>query len=203
MTNKTTFSPKLLEIFVALVREEIGEERLSVILGKSNLPRRWANSPDLGSLSETEAAESYAGLQSAIRAYYGRSARGILIRVGSSFFKALLKNASFKEKTQAKLLKGLPQTSRRKAAMELLIRLLDTPPEGMTVHTLDLNLLLVDKHSPSAHNQHDDEAICYVTIGLIREAIYWSMGKDAQIEETSCKAMGSEACEFQILFGES
>ena len=114
----------------------------------------------------------------------------------------MLDNAPFKEKAQAKLLRGLPETSRRKSTLEMLVRLLDARYSEMSVHTLDRNLMLVDKISPTTYDQHNEEAICHVTRGLIQEAIYWATDQNPQIEETECKANGSSACEFRITFGD-
>ena len=200
--NHTKFSSQLLEEFVEILADEVGEKNLPIILNKSRLPIEWAEGEHIGQMGAQAAAESYAGLQEAIRAYYGRGARGILQRIGSKFWENLLENASFREKAQAKLLRGLPETRRRKAALELLVRLLDATSDEMSVHTLDLNLLLVDNISPTTYNQRDDEPICHLTHGLIREAIYWAISADAQIEETSCRATGAKNCEFKIVFGD-
>ena len=204
MTNhQAVFSSQLLQVFLGIIQEEVGEQNLPVVLEKTGLPRSWANAESLPNLGAQAAAESYAGLQKAIRSYYGRSARGILQRIGSHFFKKLLENASFKVKAQSKLLRGLPQTRRRKAALDMLISLLDVEPDGMSAHTLDLNLILVDNISPSTYHQRGDEPICHVTQGLIREAIYWATRENVQIEETSCRAMSEKNCEFKIVVGEN
>ena len=197
------FSSQLLQEFVEIVAAEIGEKNLPVILNKSQLPVEWAESEYLKKMSAQASAESYAGLQQAIRTYYGRGARGILQRIGSRFWEVLLENASFREKAQAKLLRGLPETKRRKAALDLLVRLLGAESDEMSVHTLDLNLLLVDSISPTTYNQSHDDAICHVTHGLIREAVYWATEQDPLIEEISCKANGEKSCEFRITFGEN
>ncbi|MBT3189813.1 MAG: hypothetical protein HN736_12815 [Anaerolineae bacterium] len=200
--TRATFSSKLLQNFMLIVANEIGEKNLPIVLNKSRLPVEWADSKHLENLGNQAAAETYAGLQQAIRAYYGRGARGILQRIGGKFWDDLLSNASFKEKAQAKLLRGLPETRRRKAVLDLLIRLLNASSDEMSVHTLDLNLLLVDNTSPTTYNQQDDEAICHLTHGLIREAIYWATSSDALIEEISCQVTGAKHCEFKITFGE-
>ena len=99
-------------------------------------------------------------------------------------------------------MRGLPENVRRKSALDMLTRLLGAKNDEMTVHTLDLNLMLVDNISPSTYNQKDDEPTCHVTHGLIREAIYWATSQDPLIEEIECKANGGDACEFRITFGE-
>lgn len=202
MTNtQAKFSAKTLQSFTKILAKEIGEKNLPVVLSKSGLPSEWAQTENLGQLGNQAAAEAYAGIQQAIRAYYGRGARGILQRIGSKLWESLLEDAPFKEKAQAKLMRGLPETPRRKSALDMLVRLLGAKGNEMTVHTLDLNLMLVDNLSPSTYNQKDDEATCHVTHGLIREAIYWATSQDPLIEETECKANGGSACEFRITFG--
>jgi predicted hydrocarbon binding protein len=34
---------------------------------------------------------------------------------------------------------------------------------------------------------------------LIRESLFWATGQNFDVEETSCKAMGKETCEFKIM----
>ena len=203
MTNKEAkFSVRLLQDVVEIIMSEIGEKNLSAVLEKSRLPIEWVDGEHLKNLSPQAAAESYAGLQQAVRAYYGRGARGILQRIGRKFWENLLQNASFKEKTQSKILRGMPETMRQKTALELLTRLLDTEADEMSVHTLDLNLILSDNISPTTYNQRADEPICHITHGLIRETIYWATSRDPLIEETYCQAKDDKSCEFKITFGE-
>ena len=71
-----------------------------------------------------------------------------------------------------KILFGLPVNARRKPALELLARLLADRRGDVTVHTLDLDLLLADKTSPGTLGQSEPEHICYVTLGLLRECLY-------------------------------
>lgn len=201
-SNFANFSSKSLQDFAQIIANEVGENNLPVVLEKSRLPSEWANQDYLATLGGQAAAEAYAGLQQAIRTYYGRGARGILKRIGAKFWNNLLQNAPLKEKAQSKIMRGLPETMRRKAVLDMLIRLLGAKADEMSVHTLDLNLLLVDKISPTTYNQEDDEPTCHVTYGLIREAIYWATSKDAMIEETECQATGAATCEFKIVFGE-
>jgi predicted hydrocarbon binding protein len=202
MTPTPQISGKLLQRFLAIVITEVSEKNLPVILSKANLPVDWAKGENLAKLDEKTAVEAYAGIQQAIRTYYGRGARGILQRIGSKLWEDLLENAPFKEKAQATLIRGLPKNLRNKSTLEMLARLLGAKNEEITVHTLDLNLMVVDNISPSTYLQKDDEPICHVTHGLIREAIFWATAQNPLIEETECKANGGDECAFTITFGE-
>lgn len=199
--SKRTLSSRVLHQFVQALDNELGQENLSTVLAKAGLPSDWSDPARWGTLSGTTSAEAYAGLQNAIRTYYGRGARGMLIRVGGNLWKRLLDDASLVLKTQSKILFGLPVNARRKLALELLARLLGNQRGDVTVYTLDLDLLLADKASPGTLGQNESGRICYVTLGLLRECLFWATGQEHDIEENSCRANGEEACEFKIIIG--
>jgi predicted hydrocarbon binding protein len=203
------FSPRLLRAFVKTVSAELGADNLSVVLEKAGLSLLLAD-PSTGSGQRPEAVtrfdacaagQAYAGLQQALRTYYGRGARGILSRVGSKFWKRLLDESPLTRKLQIPLARGLATAARPKPALDLLARLLAFKPGDITVHTLDLDLLLVDHVSPAADGQRGDEPICWVTLGLAREALYWAAAREYDITETSCRALGAQACEFHVKTG--
>ncbi len=196
-----TLSGRFLHHFVETIASELGQENFSIVLEKASLPSDWSDPARWKNLDGTTAAEAYAGLQKGMRTYYGRGARGILIRVGGNLWKRLLDDAPVALKAQSKILFGLPVNARRKSALELLAKLLSDQRGDVTVHTLDLDLLLADKASPSTLGQSESEHICYVTLGLLRECLYWATGQEHDIEETSCRANGGEACEFKITIG--
>jgi len=91
---------------------------------------------------------------------------------------------------------------RRKSALELLARILSPKPGSITVHTLDLDLLFVDPTSPAALNPSDNNPVCLVTLGLIRECLFWADGQEYDVEERACRASGARQCEFKITIGD-
>jgi predicted hydrocarbon binding protein len=164
------------------------------------LPTDWAKSETFKKMDPVESAKIYAALQAAMRTYYGRGARGVLLRVGQRLWNFLLDDAALGGKTQAAFVKRLPlMTRRRKSILELLARLIEAQANDITVHTLDLDLLFVDHASPTTENQSDTHPICFVTQGLIRESLFWATGQNFDVEEISCKATGGETCEFKIM----
>ena len=199
--SERALSSSILHHFLHALDRDLGRETLATVLAKASMPSDWSDPARSRNMSGTTAAETYSGLQKAIRIYYGRGARGTLIRVGGNLWKHLLDNASLTVKVQAKFLNALPVNTRRKSALELLARLLGNQRGDVTVHTLDLDLLLVDHTSPGALGQNESARICFVTLGLVRECLYWATGQEHDIEETSCRATGDEVCEFKITIG--
>jgi predicted hydrocarbon binding protein len=121
--------------------------------------------------------------------------------VGQSLWHHLLEDAALGGKAQAVVIKRLPLTTRRKSTLELLAKFLRTQPGDIAIHTLDLDLLLVDHISPAAQAQHDASPICFVTQGLIRESLFWATGKNYDVDEIHCMAHGEHTCEFKITGG--
>ncbi len=199
--SETKFSSRILRRFVETVAVELGTEQFPAMLALSNLPAEWAKPQAFTKMSATEAAQTYAELQAALRTYYGRGARGFLLRVGQRLWEPLLEDASFGDKAQAAVIRRLPLSTRRKSILELLGRLLGTRAGDITVHTLDLDLLLVDHVSPAAGSQESARPICFVTQGLIRGSLLWATGQESDVEETSCKATGQDTCEFKVTTG--
>lgn len=195
------FPLEIMRKFVQTLSDEIGHETFQAVIKKSGLPKDWAHDEYFISINNQQAAQSYARLQSALRTYYGRGARGILLRIGAKLWAQLLEDSSFGIKAQAGLIRNLPKALKRKQALELLAKLLSATRGDITVHTLDLDLLFVDQASPTTLNQTDDEPVCFVTLGLIRECLYWATGEEHDIEERACHAKGARQCEFKINIG--
>jgi predicted hydrocarbon binding protein len=196
--SEPKFSSRILRRFVETVAVELGADQFQIMLTLSELPPEWAKPQTYQKMNAADTANSYAALQTAMRTYYGRGARGVLLRVGQRLWSLLLEDAALGGKAQAVLIKRLPLSTRRKSVLELLARWIGTKAEDITVHTLDLDLLLVDHVSPAAQGQHASRPICFVTQGLIRESLLWATGQNVDVEETSCKATGHDTCEFKV-----
>ena len=199
--TETKFSSRILRRFVETVAVELGVDQFHAMLALSELPSEWAEPQTFQKMSPAKSAETYAALQTAMRAYFGRGARGVLLRVGQRMWSFLLGDAALGGKAQAALIKRLPLSRRRKSILELLGRLIGTQPDDFTVHSMDLDLLVVDHASPAAQGQSASRPICFVTQGLIRESLFWATGQNLDIEETSCKATGHDTCEFKVVTG--
>jgi predicted hydrocarbon binding protein len=199
--SEPRFSNRVLSRFVETVAKELGADQLAAMLSLSHLPAEWAKPETFAKTDSINSAKAYASLQAAMRSYYGRGARGVLVRVGQRLWHHLLDDAALGGKAQAAVIKRLPLSTRRKPTLELLGKFIGTQSSDITVHTLDLDLLFADHTSPNTDGQSASAPICYVTQGLIREALFWATGQSYDVEETSCLAMGEEACEFTITGG--
>lgn len=199
--SEIKFPARIMHRFVDVLSEEIGHDTFSAVLSKSGLPEEWAHSAHFIALDDERTAQAYSRLQFALRTYYGRGARGILLRIGAKLWNYLLDDSAFGMRAQAVFIRGIPKSLRLKPTLELLSRILSAESGNVTLHNLDLDLLLVDQTSPTTLNQTDDAPICFVTFGLIRESLFWADGQVHDIEERACRALGARQCEFKITIG--
>ena len=195
------FSSRILRRFVEAAAAELGTDQFATMLALSELPAAWAKPSSFNKMGKLESAKTYASIQAAMRTYYGRGARGTLLRVGQRLWHHLLNDAALVSKAQAAVVRRLPLRARRKSTLELLSRFLSAQPGDITLHTLDLDLLLADHVSPTTHGYQNRTPICFVTQGLIRESLLWATSQRYDVEETSCKARGDIDCEFKITAG--
>ena len=198
---EASFSNRILRRFAETVARELGADQFPVMLGLAQLPATWSRPESFLTMNPAESAGAYAALQGAMRTYFGRGARGVLLRVGQRLWNHMLEDASFGIKAQSVVIKRLPISTRRKPTLELLAKILGTHSGDITVHNLDLDLLFVDHASPGADARAESTPICFVTHGLIRESLFWSTGTGFDVEETACRAQGHHACEFKITTG--
>src|SRR5262245_55250955 len=92
------------------------------MLNLANLPADWKNPDVFLALNPYDSAHIYAALQTAMRIYFGRGARGVLLRVGQRLWNRLLDDAALGIKAQAAVIKRLPLSTRRKPTLELLAK---------------------------------------------------------------------------------
>ncbi|MFN8385679.1 MAG: V4R domain-containing protein [Anaerolineales bacterium] len=199
--SEIKFSNRITRRLADTISRELGADQFTAMLGLSKLPAEWSKPDAFLKMDALDSAKAYASLQAAMRAYFGRGARGVLLRVGQRMWNHLLEDASLGGRAQAAVIKRLPQNTRRKPTLDLLAKFLSASPGDITVHTLDLDLLLVDHASPTASGQNESAPVCYVTQGLIRESLFWATGTGYDVDESACKAQGHHACEFKITIG--
>jgi predicted hydrocarbon binding protein len=199
--NQKMPSCRYLPQFVKAVLGEVGQGSLANVLAKAGMPGEWVDFDHINMLGGIESARAYAGIQSALRTYYGRGARGTLIRTGRALWDRFMQEAPFAVKLRSGLARTLPPKARIQPALKVLTVLLGSQRGDVTVYPMDPDLLLIDRASPGTLGQSEGTPVCYVTLGLLHACLLWAAGVEYDIEEISCRANGGGACEFKILGG--
>jgi len=200
-TGLPILSNRLAQVFADAVTQEVGAEKIPSILAGSQLLPSALEKDALAGLDGMELAKVYASFQQVLRLSYGRGARGILLRIGQGMWDRMTDQSNFREKAELEIARRFPVPARRRRMLDLVAGYLREGGGTTSVHTLDLDLLLVDHCAAATAGQSSAEPICFVTLGLIQGALFWATGKEADIEEIACKAAGAPACEFKVKLG--
>jgi len=187
--------PTLLRQFILTTIAEIGRGELGQVIDDPNL----LDVDQASSLSSIQAGEVFLQIQRRLRTYYGRGARGVLLRIGQNLWEPILREQKIVDRVLAAGVKVIPTGSRPKPALDLLAKIMRGSDGSVSVHTMDLNLLIIDSSSPATVGLSESTPVCFVTQGLIRGALYWASARNYDVEETSCRAMGSDSCEFKVV----
>ena len=194
-THLRTYPPSLLRQFILTANAEVGQNELAQLINDPSL----MDINVINSLNELQAAETFTEIQRRLRVYYGRGARGILLRIGQNLWKPALEQQGIMVRILAAGVKLIPAGMRQKPALDLLARVMRGKEGSVSVHTMDLNLLFVDSSSPTTEGLQESQPVCFVTLGLIRGLLFWATENDYDVEETGCRAMGNESCEFKVV----
>jgi predicted hydrocarbon binding protein len=82
------------------------------------------------------------------------------------------------------------------AFAELFNRFTD---QKVRVEEADDKLLWHIERCPLCWERRVHEPACHLAVGLLQEALYWiSGGKIFNVEETTCKGAGDEACTIEV-----
>jgi predicted hydrocarbon binding protein len=196
-----SLSNRFVVLFVSVAQAEVGEGELATVLTRVDLHPPVIGKKALNGLEGIRAAEFYATFQQGLRLFYGRGARGSLLRIGRSMWKGMVAQASLVEKAELEIVRRLPVPARRRRVLEVVAERLREGGGSASVHMLDIDLLLSDRSSAATCRQSSNRSICFVTLGMIQEALVWATGQEADVEEIACKAAGAPACEFKISYG--
>jgi predicted hydrocarbon binding protein len=194
-------SNRFIQLFATLAAEEIGAQELPLILTEVDLRPSAIEKAALVRLDGARAAELYAALQRGLWSYYGRGARGTLLRIGRKIWERAVAQANFVEKAELEIVRRLPVPARRRRVLDLLAERLRESGGSASVHLLDIDLLLVHASSAATFGQSSGRPVCFVTVGMIQGALSWATGQEVDVDETACMAAGAPACEFKITFG--
>jgi len=66
------------------------------------------------------------------------------------------------------------------------------------VEEKDGKIAYVEATCAICHGRTSDHPVCHLYVGSLSEAVKWATGKDYEIIETHCLAMGDPYCRFEV-----
>ena len=212
--NKTQHDPVAdLPIVEAYMRwalmaaeEVVGKQGLWIILRENNLERFVDNYPPENlKLGQSVSCGDYANLCAGIMKFYGRAGKSVVIRIGRLSAKyAIEKQGAIFNIAARTAIKLMPLSSQIKTGLE---NMQDGYRKIYKDGGSEIHLRIEDRgdkwayiaeNCPLCAGKESDSPICWSFIGTLKEGTTWLTGKELEIEEVECRAMGAPACVWEI-----
>jgi predicted hydrocarbon binding protein len=148
----------------------------------------------------------YTALCTELLTFFGRAGRGSLVRIGrkSTQLGIKIQAQQFGLDNLAAASKLLPAGLKLKAGIEANIAVWTTVYKQVggqwRAHSEDRgdHWDYIIETCTMCVDREADGTICHVFTGHLIESVLWQMGKEYEIQETQCHAMGAPACVWSI-----
>jgi len=188
--------------YVTLVSLEdvMGKNGVNAILNLANL-RSWTNSYPSDTLEKRLDFADYSAINGSLDDIYGtRGSRGLAMRAGRATFDKVLRGFSFFAGVGDLAFKILPAQSKLKIGLGAMARVLSqSSDQHITVTEYPDHFDYTVKQCSICWGRHSTAPSCNIALGMLQSAVKWiSGGREYNIVETKCCALGDDACVFSI-----
>jgi predicted hydrocarbon binding protein len=186
--------------------EVIGKQGLAIILRENGLERFIDHYPAENLvLSKDITCGDYASLCTGVMKFYGRAGKSVVIRIGriSSRF-AIEKQGTVFNVAAVTASKFLPLASQIKTLFENIQggfrKIFKDGGREIQVSIEDRGdkWAYITETCPLCAGKESDSHICWSFIGSLKESLLWFTGKEFEVEEVECRAMGASACVWEV-----
>lgn len=186
--------------------EVVGRQGMNVVLRQAGLERVVNNLPP-NELKATGAYSfgDYANLNGALLSFFGRAAKSMVLRIGRLSAKqgidqqgamfgiaALVASKLLPYSTQIKI--GLE--AMRDGFIKVNAQAGQTP--GIAVEDRGDRIAYIDRACANCAGKRADSPMCWIHLGVIEEAVRWQTGREADVKEVECRAMGAPECVWEV-----
>jgi len=190
---------------ILAVEEVAGKRGVDIILREAGLGHMVDNYPPQNMNMDGLKYADYSALNAAILNFYGRAGKSFAMRIGRISARYSIQEESALFGFAGLALKLLPTHMQLKLGLQNMVsgfRKL----AAQKGQTLDLAIVeepdkfkYISRACPNCNGKVSDKPMCWVFIGVLREgASFVTGGKEFEVKETSCMAVGDDACVFEI-----
>jgi bacteriochlorophyll 4-vinyl reductase len=190
-----------------MAAEEVaGKNGLGVVLRSAGLAHLIDNYPaEQLAVSGTISYGEYARLNTGLLEFFGRAAKSMTLRIGRiSTRRAIDQQSALFGIAALVAAKFLPVSSQLKMVMDAQIsgfkKLSQSVGEEYVAHVEDRGdrwAFAIETCAMCAGKQAD-QPICHLYTGTLLESTKWLTGKDFEVKEVECRAMGARACVYEV-----
>jgi predicted hydrocarbon binding protein len=189
-------------LLLMALQEVMGENGLKAVLKQGGLERYVDNFPPDDTNREAKFSD-YGGIQQAVENFYGgpRGARAMMRRAGHATFQHTLKSRPAILGMVGVALKALPEGARMKFILERIAKA-STEEVNLPAHVEDYDdhFMFVADSCACVFRKRDPKLgpCCFVTVGVLEQAVQWATGKLHAVKEISCMQNGDDACRYRV-----
>lgn len=189
-----------------LATEEVaGKQGLAVVLREVGLGRFVDNyPPDELSVTGNTTFGDYANLNAGLLNFFGRASKSMLLRVGRLSAKYGIDRQSAMFGLAALVAsKVLPLPAQLKLGMEAMQdgfrKVYGTGGVDMRLRVEDRGerLAYIAEDCPMCAGKTARAPICFIHTGALTEGFRWQTGREIEVNEIECRAMGAPACVWE------
>jgi predicted hydrocarbon binding protein len=186
--------------------EVVGKRGLGIVLRSAGLERFIGNyPPNELNPSGLVTFGDYAALSAGLHNFFGRAGKSMVLRIGrlSARHGIEQQSAVFGIATLVAS-KLLPVSTQARMGMEQIQggfrKLYDSVGHDVHMHLEDRGdkFAYVFTDCSICAGKQADEPMCWLFTGVLQEAGRWQTGKEFEIVEVECRAMGAPACVWEV-----
>ena len=187
--------------------EVAGKHGLDIVLRDSGLSHLVDHYPEeVTAVSGKYTYEEYAQLSTGLLNFFGRGAKSMTLRIGRISTRKAIDQQSVLFGIAALLAaKLLPVPTKLKMGLDAqlngfkkLSKEVGEEYIGYVEDRGDRFALCIETCAMCA-GKHADQPICFLYTGTLQESTTWLTGKQFDIQEVECRALGAKACVWEIL----
>lgn len=186
--------------------EVVGKQGLAVVLRQAGLARLVDNYPP-NELTRTMqlTAGDYSNLFAGLLEFYGRAGRSMLLRIGRlSARHAIEQQGALFNLAASLALKVMPTHVQLRTGLENiqggLRKLWGSFGEEVLLRLEDRGdkFAYISETCTMCSGKQSDGMMCLSFTGILIESTHWFTGKEFEIREVECRAMGAPACVWEV-----
>lgn len=199
MTQDRMLPNAALRTLFMAIEEVMGTNGTRAVLKAGGLEHFIDHYPPNNTALESRFAD-YGAAEQAVEDFYGpRGARAILTRIGRATFQYTLHEQPAILGLAGLAIKALPMGMRMKLVLERVAKAAneDVNQPAYLREERDAYYFVVEECPCRWRPRHTSPA-CFVTVGVLQEAMHWATGKNFRVEEVVCISNGAAACVYRI-----
>jgi predicted hydrocarbon binding protein len=186
--------------------EVVGTKGLHILLRERGLERFIDNyPPELLRISGSITLGDYAQLCAGLLTFFGRAGKSMVIRSGRLTSKYAIEKQSgvynVAAKTAAKL---MPSGMQVKLVLDSMANGYNKlyAENGQELHfrveDRGSKWAFISVECPLCAGKASDLPMCWGRIGTLKEGLFWLTGREFDVEEVECRALGASACVWEV-----